>query len=111
MKAKNIPKYEPHYQKCILSYLSDLHFISTIPRIMGMKRFSKGPNAVSMTSTIDHSVFFYTDKFDCGDWLLYVMTSPRAASGRGVMHGQASLNMYPEGVVRADIRSPESSKL
>uniref|UniRef100_A0A0W0FYE9 Acyl-CoA thioesterase II n=1 Tax=Moniliophthora roreri TaxID=221103 RepID=A0A0W0FYE9_MONRR len=75
---------------CILSYLSDLHFINTIPRIMGMKRFTKGPDAVSMTSTIDHSVYFYTDKFDCGDWLLYVMTSPRAASGRGVMRGQAS---------------------
>ncbi|ESK98474.1 acyl-coenzyme a thioesterase 8 [Moniliophthora roreri MCA 2997] len=118
MKAKNIPKYEPHYQKCILSYLSDLHFINTIPRIMGMKRFTKGPDAVSMTSTIDHSVYFYTDKFDCGDWLLYVMTSPRAASGRGVMRGQLFSRdgtlvaiTSQEGVVRADIRSPKSSKL
>ncbi|KAK7058296.1 acyl-CoA thioesterase [Paramarasmius palmivorus] len=118
MKAKNIPKYEPHYQKCILSYLSDLHFISTIPRIMGMKRFAKGPDAVSMTSTLDHSVYFYNDTFDCGDWLLYVMTSPRAANGRGVMHGQLFTRdgtlvaiTSQEGVVRADIRGPASSKL
>ncbi|KAK0233361.1 hypothetical protein IW262DRAFT_1444247 [Armillaria fumosa] len=26
MKAKNIPQYEPHFQKCILAYLSDLYF-------------------------------------------------------------------------------------
>ncbi|KAI3622308.1 acyl-coenzyme a thioesterase 8 [Moniliophthora roreri] len=98
---------------CILSYLSDLHFINTIPRIMGMKRFTKGPDAVSMTSTIDHSVYFYTDKFDCGDWLLYVMTSPRAASGRGLFSRDGTLVAITsqEGVVRADIRSPKSSKL
>lgn len=117
MQSKSIPKYEAPFQKCILGYLSDLHFIGTAARIIGLKRYSKGPNAVAMSSTLDHSVYYYSDDFDCGDWLLYVMTCPRAASGRAVMHGQIySRNgalvavVSQEGVVRADIRAPEASK-
>ncbi|KAG7099047.1 hypothetical protein E1B28_000923 [Marasmius oreades] len=59
MQAKNIPKYEAPFQKCILGYLSDLYFIGAVPRIMGLKRYSKGPTAVGMTSTLDHSVYYY----------------------------------------------------
>ncbi|KAJ8084304.1 acyl-CoA thioesterase [Marasmius tenuissimus] len=117
MKAKNIPKYEAPFQKCILGYLSDLYFIGTISRIIGLKRHSKGPNAIAMNSTIDHSVWFYSDSFDCGDWLLYVMTSPRAGSGRGVMHGQIFSRdgtlvaiCSQEGVTRADVHGPEETK-
>ncbi|KAL0579790.1 acyl-CoA thioesterase [Marasmius crinis-equi] len=117
MQAKNLPKYEAPFQKCILSYLSDLYFIGTISRIIGLKRHSKGPNAVAMTSTIDHSLWFYSDSFDCGDWLLYVMTCPRAGSGRGVMHGQIYSRdgtlvaiASQEGVTRADVRAPEETK-
>jgi len=116
MQAKNIPNYEPHFQKCILAYLSDLKFISSAFGILGLERFSRrGPKAVGMSSTIDHSVWYYNDSFDCGDWLLYVMQSPRAGSGRAIMHGQLFTRSgtlvavtSQEGVVRANIRGPST---
>ncbi|KAJ3764256.1 hypothetical protein EV360DRAFT_91304 [Lentinula raphanica] len=55
------------------------------------------------------------DSFDCGDWLLYVMESPRAGSGRAIMHGQLYTRSgtliavtSQEGVVRANIRGPST---
>ncbi|GLB36418.1 putative acyl-CoA thioesterase [Lyophyllum shimeji] len=118
MQTRDSPKYEAPFQKCILSYISDLNFISSASKIMGLKRFGKGPNTVSMTSTLDHTIYFYSDDFDCGDWLLHVIVSPRTGSGRGVVHGR----MYTrdgtlvavtsqEGVVRANIRGPSAPKL
>ncbi|KAG7450251.1 uncharacterized protein BT62DRAFT_978490 [Guyanagaster necrorhizus] len=101
MKAKNIPQYEAHFQKCILAYLSDLYFISVAGRILGLARYSKGPDALAI------------DTVDCGDWLLYTMECPRASSGRGVMRGQIFTRRgtlvavtTQEGVVRANIRGP-----
>ncbi|KAF9073828.1 HotDog domain-containing protein [Rhodocollybia butyracea] len=116
MKAKNIPEYEAPFQKCILGYLSDLKFIAAAFGIIGLDRFrSRGPNSIGMSSTIDHSVWFYNDSFDCGDWLLYVMESPRAGSGRAIMHGQLYTRTgtliavtSQEGVVRANIRGPST---
>ncbi|KAJ7071303.1 thioesterase-like superfamily-domain-containing protein [Mycena amicta] len=115
LQARDIPAYEPHFQKCILSYMSDLYLLGAASRTLGLERFSKGPNAVSMTSTIDHSICFYDDTFDCGDWLLYVMASPRAASGRAIVYGQIYTRTgtlvavtTQEGVVRADIRGPDA---
>nr|GAT49737.1 acyl-coenzyme A thioesterase 8 [Mycena chlorophos] len=115
LKARDIPKYEPHYQKCILAYMSDLYLLGAARRTLGLKRFGKGPQAVSMTSTIDHTIAFYDDAFDCGDWLLYVMVSPRAASGRAIVYGQIYTQggslvavTTQEGVVRADIRGPDA---
>jgi len=64
-------------------------------------------------SSLDHSVMFYKNDFNCGDWLLYVMTSPVAALGRafctGVLYTQdgtllAVVNQ--EGVLRAKVRPP-----
>ncbi|KAF9014982.1 thioesterase-like superfamily-domain-containing protein [Cyathus striatus] len=118
MQARNIPKYEAPFQKCILSYISDILFIGTASRTMGMKRVGKGPNVRSMHSTIDHSIYFYTDDFDCGDWLLYVIACPRAGSGRGVVHGRMYTQQgtlvavtSQEGVVRAAVWGPEEEKV
>ncbi|KAF5375155.1 hypothetical protein D9758_000473 [Tetrapyrgos nigripes] len=115
MQAKNIPEYETPFQKCILSYLSDLQFIGTASRSLGLKRYSRGPDSLAMSSTIDHTVWFYNDTFDCGDWLLYVMFSPRTGSGRGIVHGQLFTRQgtlvaitSQEGVIRAGIRGPAS---
>ncbi|KAJ3797816.1 hypothetical protein GGU11DRAFT_816274 [Lentinula aff. detonsa] len=104
MKAKNIPEYEAPFQKCILGYLSDLKFIGSAFGIIGLDRFTnRGPNSLGI------------DSFDCGDWLLYVMESPRAGSGRAIMHGQLyTLSgtlvavTSQEGVVRANIRGPST---
>ncbi|KAJ6501735.1 HotDog domain-containing protein [Mycena vitilis] len=56
------------------------------------------------------------DTFDCGDWLLYVMASPAAGSGRGIVYGQLYTHTgkliattTQEGVVRADRRGPEAT--
>ncbi|KAI0828373.1 hypothetical protein BC628DRAFT_1409414 [Trametes gibbosa] len=59
-----------------------------------------------------------SDDFDCGDWLLYVIVSEAAASGRGSVHGR----MYTpsgtlvavcnqEGVVRVDDRTEADPSL
>ncbi|KAJ3936657.1 MAG: hypothetical protein NXY57DRAFT_1045985 [Lentinula lateritia] len=104
MQAKNIPEYETPFQKCILSYLSDLKFIGSAFGIIGLDRFtSRGSNSLGI------------DSFDCGDWLLYVMESPRAGSGRAIMHGQLYTRSgtlvavtSQEGVVRANIRGPST---
>jgi len=117
MKAKGIPKYEAPFQKCILTYLSDINFIAAVAESMGLKRIGKGPNVVTMMSSLDHSVYFYNDDFHCGDWLLYVIESPRAGCGRGVALGRLYTQegilvavISQEGVVRAGIRRPEQAK-
>lgn len=107
-KARNIPKYDAPFQKCILSYISDSQFIGVVRRTLGLNEHYEGPKQLTMLASLDHAIWFYDDSFDCGDWLLYVVEAPRAGSGRGVVHGR----MYTrtgtlvavtsqEGVVRA----------
>ncbi|KZS93265.1 Thioesterase/thiol ester dehydrase-isomerase [Sistotremastrum niveocremeum HHB9708] len=110
MKAKNIPKYEPAYQKCILAYVSDLLFISTASKTLGLS-YGRGPNTIAMQSSLDHSMYFYNQSFDHGDWMLYVNESPTTGSGRGVVHGRVydrhgnlCAIASQEGVVRTDHR-------
>jgi len=117
MKARGIPKYGPAFQKCILGYMSDMQFIGVAAKALGLRRDGKSPGALSMTSSLDHTIFFYSDDFDCSDWLLYVVESPRTGSGRGVVIGR----MYTrdgtlvavttqEGVVRSDAGRPRKEK-
>ncbi|KAJ7139801.1 hypothetical protein C8R44DRAFT_828194 [Mycena epipterygia] len=79
MQARDIPSYEAPFQKCILSYMSDLYLLGAASRTLGLERFSKGPNATSMTcvkwrsSRLYDPYSLYSDTFDCGDWLLYVV--------------------------------------
>ncbi|KAF8640400.1 hypothetical protein AX17_000069 [Amanita inopinata Kibby_2008] len=118
MKAKDIPRYETPFQKCILAYLSDLYFISSVSHIIGLKRSGRGPDVLRMISTLDHSLYFYNDDFHCGDWILYVVESPRVGSGRGVAHGRLYTQQgtlvavaSQEGVIRADVRGPDDAKM
>ncbi|TFK57475.1 Thioesterase/thiol ester dehydrase-isomerase [Heliocybe sulcata] len=117
MKTKSVPQYDAPYQKAILGYISDLYFIGVSANTLGLKRLSKGPDALGMMSTLDHSIYYYSDDFDCGDSLLYVITSPRTGSGRGVVHGRMYTPtgklvavMSQEGVVRADRQAPKENK-
>jgi acyl-CoA thioesterase II len=119
MSARNLgAKYGVPFQKCIVAYLSDMNFIGVAARTLGLKRFGHGPGSISMTSSLDHSMYFYDDNFDCGEWLLYVVTSPRTASGRGVVQGRLYTRsgsliaiISQEGVIRADVRAPTEAKL
>jgi len=89
MKAKAIPRYAPPFQKCILSYMSDLRFLGVASIQLGMSKGRKsGEKALGMISSLDHSVFFYNDEFHCGDWLLYVIQAPAAGNGRAVVVGR-----------------------
>ncbi|KAI8995368.1 thioesterase-like superfamily-domain-containing protein [Trametes punicea] len=109
-KARNTPvRYDAAFQKCILSYISDSQFISAARRTLTQLNQGKGPTKVVMQISLDHNISFYDDNFDCGEWLLYVIVSERAASGRASVHGR----MYTpsgtlvaicnqEGVVRVD---------
>jgi len=119
MKAKTAQRHPAAFQKCILAYISDTHLISAAINTSHLKRIRpSGPLSLGMSSSLDHSVRFYKNDFDCGDWLLYQMTSPAAALGRafsfGFLYAQdgaliAVVNQ--EGVVRAKIRPPSEETL
>ncbi|PIL29619.1 hypothetical protein GSI_08256 [Ganoderma sinense ZZ0214-1] len=119
LKARNTPKrYDPAFQKCILSYISDSQFISGIRRTLAILK-SDGNLKVVMQTSLDHNITFYDDDFDCGDWILYVVISERAASGRGMVHGRMYTSngslvaiCNQEGLTRVDNRSTNAvSKL
>ncbi|KZT74859.1 hypothetical protein DAEQUDRAFT_742304 [Daedalea quercina L-15889] len=103
-KARNIPKYDAPFQKVRPTKLSNtnreltdpLRSIGVVRRTLGLNSHTEGPKQLTINS------------FDCGDWILYVVESPRAGNGRGVVHGR----MYTrsgtliavtsqEGVIRA----------
>ncbi|KZP32226.1 hypothetical protein FIBSPDRAFT_916452 [Athelia psychrophila] len=118
MSARNLGKDTPApFQKCIVAYLSDLYFIGTTSRTLGLNRNKDGPDSVSMVSSLDHSIYFYDNEFDCDDWLLYVVTSPRTGMGRGTVLGRIYTRdgkliavTGQEGVVRAKRRNPAEAK-
>ncbi|KAF9647523.1 Thioesterase/thiol ester dehydrase-isomerase [Thelephora ganbajun] len=117
MKAKHVPECDLAYQKCILGYLSDALFIGAGSRLLGLEwQTEDGPKSHGLSSTLDHSIWFYTDNFDCGDWLLFETRAPQAGSGRALVHrrvftrdGVLIAHFSQEGVVRARVFSPEKS--
>lgn len=88
MKAKHIPRFELPFQKCILSYMSDLRFLGAAATELGLSRRSKGNKRLGMMSTLDHSVWFYSQDFNVADWMLYVINCVAAGNGRAVVFGQ-----------------------
>jgi acyl-CoA thioesterase 8 len=114
MKAKTAKQHPAAFQKCILAYITDLHLLWAAATTAGLRRrATPGPKTLAMSSSLDHSLFFYNNDFDCSDWLLYVKTSPAAGMGRGVssgllysVDGTLLATVTQEGVLRADIRRP-----
>ncbi|KAI0815299.1 thioesterase-like superfamily-domain-containing protein [Irpex lacteus] len=117
-RVEGMPECSSSFQKCILGYISDSHFIGAAHRTMGLNSSNPpGPTRLGMSSTLDHSIWFYNNDFNCGDWILYVMHAPSVGSGRGLVFGRMFTEsgelialMTQEGVVRADIRDPSLSK-
>lgn len=69
--------------KYLLAYASDFNFLLTALQPHGVSYWE--PNM--QVATIDHSMWFHRDfRFD--DWLLYVVDSPSASGGRGLVRGQ-----------------------
>ncbi|THH32346.1 hypothetical protein EUX98_g1855 [Antrodiella citrinella] len=117
-KVRNMSNYTPGFQKCILSYISDSNFIGAAAKVLDVDRFQKGDKHLSMTSTLDHSIWFYDNDFDCGDWILYVVDTPRARLGRAVVigrmytaNGKLIAVTSQEGVMRVDVPGPDVPKL
>ncbi|KAI0050644.1 thioesterase II [Auriscalpium vulgare] len=119
MKLREDADYSAPYQKCILAYLSDLHFIHSVTLTLGLKPKGRahGKEALRMISSLDHNLTFYEHEFTCNDWILYVMNSPASGSGRGFVTGRlysregrliAVANQ--EGAVRADVRDPDKDR-
>jgi len=92
MKAKTQQKHASPLQKCILAYVSDLHFMGPAITSTGLKRSHRDgePNALAMASSLDHSLVYYSHDFECSEWFLYAMTSPVSGHGRGYGVGLVS---------------------
>ncbi|OXY81900.1 acyl-CoA thioesterase II [Oceanimonas doudoroffii] len=69
--------------KYLLAYASDFNFLPTALMPHGRSFWERE----LQVATIDHSMWFHDDfRFD--DWVLYVIDSPRAVAGRGLVQGQ-----------------------
>jgi len=117
MKAKSTPQYPAAYQKCMLAYISDMWLLTTASRTLNLRWDGKGPDSLSMQQSLDHSLYFYDHSFDAGDWMLYVMVSPRSGMGRGIVHGRVYSRsgtlcavVAQEGVIRTHAGNPKAAE-
>ena len=83
IKANGTMPDEPFIHRYLLAYASDFNFLPTALQPHGVSYFSEGMQVV----TVDHSMWFHND-FHLNDWLLYVVESPVASDGRGLVRGQ-----------------------
>ena len=83
LKANGKMPDDPSIHRYLLAYASDFNFLPTALQPHGVSYFTEGMQAV----TVDHSMWFHND-FHLDDWLLYVVESPIASDGRGLVRGQ-----------------------
>lgn len=83
LKANGKMPADPSIHRYLLAYASDFNFLPTALQPHGVSYFTQGIQAV----TVDHSMWFHND-FHMDDWLLYVVESPVASDGRGLVRGQ-----------------------
>lgn len=82
-KANGVMPDDIRVHKYLLAYASDFNFLPTALQPHG-RSFMEPQMQVA---TIDHAMWFHRDfRFD--DWLLYVVDSPAASGGRGLVQGQ-----------------------
>ncbi|KZV77565.1 hypothetical protein PENSPDRAFT_567811 [Peniophora sp. CONT] len=111
LKTRENDAWEGSFQKCILAYVSDLHFLMAAASGLGLHRTGNDSKSLAMSSSLDHSI---SHDFNCADWMLYVVDSPAAGSGRGYVRGlmysrdgKLLAAMTQEGVIRAGGTRPE----
>lgn len=80
MKAKERLVDDPSVHAAVIGYCSDLTLLPTV-------RGNLSALDITMAASLDHSMWFH-EKCRADEWLLYVTTSPRAISGRGLATGQ-----------------------
>lgn len=74
---------DPAVHQYLFAYASDHSFIATAMLPHGVSWVTPGMQVASL----DHAIWFHGD-FRVDEWLLYVMDSPAASSGRGLVRGQ-----------------------
>lgn len=67
----------------LLAYASDFGFITTALLPYGVNAMTRGMQVASL----DHAMWFHRP-FRVDEWLLYVVDSPSASGGRGLVRGQ-----------------------
>jgi len=82
-KANGQMPDDARVHRYLLAYASDFNFLPTA--LLPHGRSFIEPTI--QTATIDHSMWFHHD-FRIDDWLLYVIDSPSASQGRGLVRGQ-----------------------
>ncbi|KAF8587142.1 Thioesterase/thiol ester dehydrase-isomerase [Ramaria rubella] len=88
VKVTGMPdKFEQPMQKSIVALMSEMNFNTTLSRALKLTS-TKGPRRQTMDGSIDHALWYYSHDINCFDWILYVMTSPTSAHGRGIIQGQ-----------------------
>lgn len=97
--------------RCLLAYTSDNDFLVTSLYPHGVTWLTPGMQIASL----DHSMWFHRP-FRVDDWLLYVIDSPVASGGRGLVRGkfydrQGNLvaSAVQEGLIRQIEAPPEKS--
>jgi acyl-CoA thioesterase-2 len=74
---------DPALHRYLLAYASDFSFLGTAMDPHGVSWLQPGIQIAS----VDHAMWFHRPfRFD--DWLLYVVDSPSASGGRGLVRGQ-----------------------
>ncbi len=74
---------DPALHRYLLAYASDFSFLGTSMNPHGVSPFTPGIQIASL----DHVMWFHRP-FRCDEWLLYVVDSPSASGGRGLVRGQ-----------------------
>lgn len=83
LKAKGTLPDDPPIHKYLLAYAADFNFLPTSLMPHGRSFWERE----LQVATIDHSMWFHQDfRFD--EWILYVVESPRAVGGRGLVQGR-----------------------
>ncbi|MGL5949583.1 MAG: acyl-CoA thioesterase II [Aeromonas sp.] len=82
VKANGAMPDDRRVHKYLLAYASDFNFLLTALQPHGVSYWSPK----MQVATIDHSMWFHRD-FRVDDWLLYVVDSPNASGGRGLVRG------------------------
>jgi acyl-CoA thioesterase-2 len=99
---------DPALHRYLLAYASDFAFLGTAMDPHGTSWLMPGMKVAS----IDHAMWFHRPfRFD--DWLLYVVDSPSASGGRGLVRGQffdragrLVASCAQEGLIRRRVQKP-----
>lgn len=70
-------------QRATLAFASDMGLLNTAMRPHGLRWTSKNLQSASL----DHCMWFHSEKINTENWLLYTMQSPWSGNTRGLNHG------------------------